>query len=122
MPAVVDGAGWVRFPCTLAGSRQPMSRARKSFAYLGLTGAAVAAFLSIRACGEGLATGADGPASGLAAPGRTPPDTLLHVLLALVVIILVARVMAVVLGRLGQPPVIGEIIAGIMLGPSLLGR
>jgi Kef-type K+ transport system membrane component KefB len=98
-----------------------MSRTRNSLVYLGLTGAAVAAFLAIRTCGEGLATRPDAPASDLAT-GRTSSDTLLHVLLALVVIILVARVMAVVLGRLGQPPVIGEILAGIMLGPSLLGR
>jgi hypothetical protein len=98
-----------------------MSRTRNSLVYLGLTGAAVAAFLAIRTCGEGLATRPDDPASG-PATAQTSPDTLLHVLLALVVIILVARVMAVVLGRLGQPPVIGEILAGIMLGPSLLGR
>jgi Kef-type K+ transport system membrane component KefB len=36
--------------------------------------------------------------------------------------VLVARVTAMVLVRLKQPPVIGEILAGIMLGPSLLGR
>lgn len=49
-------------------------------------------------------------------------DNLLHVLLALVVIIVAARGVGFVFKRLGQPPVIGEIIAGILLGPSLLGR
>ncbi len=47
---------------------------------------------------------------------------LTHVLLALVVIILCARALGAVFARLNQPPVIGEMIAGIMLGPSLLGR
>jgi Kef-type K+ transport system membrane component KefB len=33
----------------------------------------------------------------------------------------VVRVLAVVLAKFDQPPVIGEIIAGIILGPSILG-
>jgi len=45
-----------------------------------------------------------------------------HVLLALVVIILCARGLGSVFSRFSQPPVIGEMIAGILLGPSLLGR
>ena len=47
---------------------------------------------------------------------------LTHVLLALVVIILCARGLGWAFRRLNQPPVVGEMIAGIMLGPSLLGR
>jgi Kef-type K+ transport system membrane component KefB len=46
----------------------------------------------------------------------------LHVLLALVVVILAARGLGFLFSYLHQPPVIGEMIAGIMLGPSLLGR
>lgn len=49
-------------------------------------------------------------------------DTLLQVLLVLVVILVAARIMGFIFRRLGQPPVIGEILAGILLGPSLLGR
>lgn len=45
----------------------------------------------------------------------------LHLLLALVVVIIAARVTALAVGRLHQPPVIGEMVAGILLGPSLLG-
>jgi Kef-type K+ transport system membrane component KefB len=98
-----------------------MPQVRRSLTYLGLTSAAVAAFLSIRACGERLpARAPSAPAAGPAGP--PPPNTLLHVLLALVVIIVVARVAAMVLARWKQPPVIGEILAGIVLGPSLLGR
>jgi Kef-type K+ transport system membrane component KefB len=42
-------------------------------------------------------------------------------LTALAVIVLVARVFGSVARRFGQPRVIGEILAGIALGPSLLG-
>ncbi len=48
--------------------------------------------------------------------------TLLHVLLALVVVIAASRGLGFVFRYLHQPPVIGEMIAGIMLGPSLLGQ
>jgi Kef-type K+ transport system membrane component KefB len=42
-------------------------------------------------------------------------------LLQLVVILGTARVLAIALRRLGQPPVIGEMIAGIVLGPIVFG-
>ncbi len=42
-------------------------------------------------------------------------------LLQLVVILGTARVFAVLLRRLGQPPVIGEMLAGIALGPIVFG-
>jgi Kef-type K+ transport system membrane component KefB len=41
--------------------------------------------------------------------------------LYLLVILLTARVFAELASRLQTPPVIGEILAGVMLGPSLLG-
>ena len=47
---------------------------------------------------------------------------LLSVLLALTVIIITARLMGLLFSKLGQPAVIGEVIGGILLGPSLLGR
>ncbi|MCA9189683.1 MAG: cation:proton antiporter, partial [Planctomycetales bacterium] len=47
---------------------------------------------------------------------------LLHVLIQLSVIILASRIGAWVFGKLGQPQVVGEIIAGLALGPSVLGR
>lgn len=87
-----------------------------------LTGATIAGFLAIRACGDDL-TAAPDATPRLGSTGlRVSPDTLFHVLLALAAVILAARAIGLVLRRLGQPPVIGEILAGIMLGPSLLGR
>ena len=48
--------------------------------------------------------------------------TLLHVLLSLAAILLACRFVGAVFIRIKQPPVIGEVIAGILLGPSLLGQ
>ncbi|MFI1995383.1 cation:proton antiporter [Actinoplanes sp. NPDC020271] len=48
-------------------------------------------------------------------------DPKVATLLALAAIILTVWVFGRLLGRIGQPPVIGEIVAGIVLGPSLLG-
>jgi Kef-type K+ transport system membrane component KefB len=42
-------------------------------------------------------------------------------LLQLVVILVAARLVGKVFQKIGQPPVLGEIVAGIVLGPSLLG-
>jgi len=42
-------------------------------------------------------------------------------LLQIIVIIIVARLFGAVFRRIGQPPVMGEMVAGIALGPSVLG-
>ena len=49
------------------------------------------------------------------------PDTLTNALVAVALIVLVAQLLGALLERLGQPRVIGEILGGIALGPSLLG-
>ncbi|MGW0890112.1 cation:proton antiporter domain-containing protein [Saccharopolyspora sp. NPDC002578] len=46
-------------------------------------------------------------------------DSTLMFTIALV--LLVSAAVVLISGRLGQPPVVGEILAGIMLGPSVLG-
>lgn len=48
-------------------------------------------------------------------------DPKVWTLLALAVIVLAVRAVGFLVSRVGQPRVIGEIIAGILLGPSLLG-
>lgn len=52
---------------------------------------------------------------------QTQIDTLLHVLLALAVVIVSARGIGAIFKFIHQPPVIGEVLGGILLGPSLLG-
>lgn len=49
-------------------------------------------------------------------------DVLLYLLLDLAIIILCARAFGALARRIGQPSVIGEIVAGILLGPTVLGR
>ena len=102
--------------------RRPVRRLKNPLLYTLATAGAVVVFLAVRACGEQLPVPpAGGPAPGPASL-RASPDTLFHVLLALAAVIVAARVTSLVLRRFGQPPVIGETVAGILLGPSLLGR
>jgi Kef-type K+ transport system membrane component KefB len=83
--------------------------------------AAVGLFLLVRHLGEGLeAPPPDGPVAPVGAPGKG--DVLLHVLLAMAAVLVAGRALGKVLVYVGQPPVIGEVAAGILLGPSLLGR
>jgi Kef-type K+ transport system membrane component KefB len=82
--------------------------------------AAVFAFLFIRSFGETLVAPA-APAGAPGAAGIASGDVFLHVLFALAAVIVVGRVLGKLFAGIGQPPVIGEVVAGIVLGPSLLG-
>lgn len=98
--------------------------AREWLVYGALLALGVAAFFGIAHLGAGLApppSSATG-AAGAAAPARGGGHTIVHVLLALVVIIVASRGLGAVFRKLGQPAVVGEVFAGICLGPSLLGR
>jgi len=65
--------------------------------------------------------GAHGPALA-AAQSYTPADYSIHFFLQIVVILLVCRVVGWTAHRFfGQPQVVGEMIAGVVIGPSLLG-
>lgn len=50
-----------------------------------------------------------------------PGQVLGFVLLDVLVILVVARSLGALARRLGQPTVVGEIVAGVLLGPTLLG-
>jgi K+:H+ antiporter len=92
-------------------------------AYGGLLLAAIAVFFVIRGYGESLvapASGAHALAKASAANG--PPDILWHLLIALTVVVIAGRLLGRLFSLFGQPPVIGEVIGGILLGPSLLGQ
>ena len=56
-----------------------------------------------------------------AAVAQNFADPIAPLLLQFIVIILATRALGALFSRLRQPPVIGEILAGIGLGPSLLG-
>ena len=90
-------------------------------AYATMVLAAVALFLLIRSYGESLSPPAI-PASSVAGPAAATSEILRHLLLALTAVIVAGRCLGSLFRLLGQPPVIGEVVAGILLGPSLLGR
>src|SRR6185503_16252818 len=69
----------------------------------GLTGAAVAT---------------SAPAAARGTAGAAMPD-LFVLLLQVAAILLVARLFGALFHRVGQPQVVGEMVAGIALGPSL---
>src|ERR1700730_1894421 len=103
---------------------EPLSnagRARTLLLYGGMIAVAAAVFLLVRSTGEGLTAP---PGIGVSSPlvAGQSINTLFHALLALAVIVVTARVVGGLFGLIGQPAVIGEMIGGIMLGPSLLGR
>jgi Kef-type K+ transport system membrane component KefB len=69
-----------------------------------------------------LAVAADGRARGPAKGPLLPPaHPAVRTLVAVAVIVAGCALAGAVAGRLGQPPVIGEIATGIVLGPSVLG-
>lgn len=84
--------------------------------------AGVGIFLLIRACGEGLEAPLPAGESTAGAPTAAPGSASLRVLIALLVIIASARALGAIFRRFHQPPVIGEVVAGILLGPTLLGK
>jgi Kef-type K+ transport system membrane component KefB len=92
-------------------------------AYVGMVLGGVALFLLVRRYGETLSAPAPAAVAS-AAPSATSaaPDTVLHLLLALAAVVVIGRLLGFALRSVGQPPVIGEVVAGILLGPSLLGR
>ncbi|MBD2107553.1 cation:proton antiporter [Nodosilinea sp. FACHB-13] len=51
----------------------------------------------------------------------SPTEIVIHVLVAILVVIGLSRLVGYGFNQIKQPLVIGEIVAGIMLGPSLLG-
>ena len=68
------------------------------------------------------ATRLEEAAAAGAAAERTPgaEETFGQLMLAIAAVILAARAMGAAVARLGQPQVMGEVLAGILLGPTLL--
>jgi Kef-type K+ transport system membrane component KefB len=59
--------------------------------------------------------------SGCASERLTPEQAFGRLMLAMAAVILAARLLGAAALRIGQPRVMGEVLAGILLGPSLLG-
>jgi Kef-type K+ transport system membrane component KefB len=89
--------------------------------YVAMLVAAVAAFFIVRELGHGL-TPSVPAGTGVISSRAANADILWHLLLALATVVVVGRGVSWLLRLVGQPAVIGELVAGILLGPSLLGR
>ena len=99
------------------------SQGRFAAVYGLLLGLTVVGFFVIRYAGETWFAGASRTREAVSSATSTPRyDLLLHVLLGLVVVIVCARLLGALFRYFGQPPVIGEVLAGILLGPSFLGH
>jgi Kef-type K+ transport system membrane component KefB len=95
---------------------------RIALIYAAVLGASIGVFFLIRSVGHSLtSTGTPRPESLVKPTASEAPGILLHVLLALVVIIVVARILGALFRKLNLPQVMGEVVAGILLGPSFLG-
>jgi Kef-type K+ transport system membrane component KefB len=91
--------------------------------YGALVAGSLALYLAIRSCGDRLVAPA-APAAGVldGISGAAQGNPLLHVLVALLVVIAASRGVGAIFRFFHQPSVIGELLAGILLGPSLLGK
>ena len=91
--------------------------------YIVLTVGGVLAMLAILSLGHGIH--AARPGAGAAEATRAThgdDDIVWRLVLAAAVIIVAARLVGGLFQRINQPQVVGEIVAGVVLGPSLLGR
>ncbi len=80
-------------------------------------------FLAVRQYGEAHLQGLSSVSTTTSHRAEDPQKAnhLYHVLLAMAAVIVAGRLLGVAFRMIGQPKVIGEIVGGIMLGPSFLG-
>jgi Kef-type K+ transport system membrane component KefB len=101
----------------------PPAVSLRSLAYAAMLAGAVGIFLLIRHYGETLAAPPPDPATArAAADASAAASPIFHVLLALAAVVVAGHALGTLFTVVRQPPVIGEVLAGIILGPSLLGR
>ncbi len=91
------------------------------FIYLVMLVGAVALFFWIKKQGELIQAPLGSGALAINSAAHGPMNQLLHVLLSLAVVIIAARAFGAIFKLFGQPAVIGEVVGGILLGPSFLG-
>jgi hypothetical protein len=96
-------------------------RLRSLMLYAVMLIAAVVVFILIVAWGEKLAAPERLAAGESPATLEGKPDALVHVLIALAAVLIAGQLLGRLFRYLGQPPVMGEVVGGILLGPSLLG-
>src|SRR5262249_8335132 len=103
------------------GGCERMSKRRLLLIYILLIGVPLIGLIGILRMGQRFTTPASAVrGNSVVQPAAAVPDLAILVL-QIAVIIAISAVVAHVFEKLKQPKVIGEMFAGIMLGPSLLG-
>jgi Kef-type K+ transport system membrane component KefB len=100
-----------------------MPRRKLVYGYAGLVGLPILCLVATLEAGKGL-TGPVGTTAAIThAVAATAPETLAlsRLVLQIVTILLASRAISYIFKKLNQPQVVGEMAAGIALGPSLLG-
>lgn len=93
------------------------------FGYAALIIATIVVFVAVAAYGERtLPGGPPAAAGGAKLVGAGASAVLVDVLLALTAIVLTCRAAGWLFSRIGQPVVVGEMVGGILLGPTVLGQ
>jgi Kef-type K+ transport system membrane component KefB len=100
--------------------RLPRQAVARTAAYLAMIAGAVGIFFVVRSYGDTLVAASAPSGQSVGAAGGAN-DWLLRLLIALTAIIVLGKLLAKLFAYVHQPPVIGEVVAGILLGPSLLG-
>ena len=98
-----------------------MSRNRLIPAYFGLVGVPFLALFLVLKAGAGLTAPAVGSARAVIVNAPPAAMNLFLLVLQVAVILLASRLVGMLFKKIKQPQVIGEMVAGILLGPSLLG-
>lgn len=99
-----------------SGPSRPASATRIALTYLVTVAVPVLAVVALVAARGGPGRDGASPPAGPAAQG-----VLFHLLLAAAVIVAAAAVGGRLARLVGQPAVVGELLAGLLLGPSVLG-
>jgi Kef-type K+ transport system membrane component KefB len=105
---------------TIQGRLAPYSL-RSLGAYLLLLAVGVGTFFLVGFLGQTLQASVPIEPRG-SAEATGPKVDVFHILLALAVVVAVGQALGRLFRFIGQPPVIGEVVGGILLGPTLLGR
>src|SRR4051794_22560285 len=95
-------------------------RLRVTLFYGAIVAVAVVALRAVISAGAHLHAPHAAPDKSISA-GASAEKIMWRLLLASTVILVVARLVGAVFQRLNQPQVVGEILAGVLLGPSVLG-
>ena len=98
-----------------------MFRNRLIRAYILLVGLPLLLLVGVLKSGAGLAGPVAAVRARMAAGSPPAPMNLFLLVLQVAVVLLASRLVGMLFKKIKQPQVIGEMVAGILLGPSLLG-